>query len=348
MSARLIIFGSYLAVFCGVSVFDLPKLLCICLGAVLIPWKERTALRTPFFLLIGAALFSVAASETPIQGLLGHQGSATYGVLGMVAAWMAYEAGCGYAKDCSEMVLRAAGLCAIIAIAAIPLLSINHRALGSQGSPPYLACMLALAFPLTYHLTNTRRIFYGAILLAGIAASGSRAGIIGASAGVIWVLTPVRYRLYAILAPIGIISFGLVRAQGDALRLSIWPLAWQAFKTHPWLGVGPDNFGDFVMRFRDSSWPANPEHVADNAHCFPLHVLATQGLLGATEWLHLIVRAQMTPSVVAVLSYGLFNPIPFQAWCVLAFMWGSSKVALSKPESEVLAMKNAALGSSTR
>lgn len=330
MSA-LIIFGSYLAVGPGIDLFGLPKLLCIVLGATFTPWKERTQLRTPFLLLIGAAVVSALASETPIQSLLGHQGSATLGVLGLVAFWMAYEAGCGYKYDiCGSktprnMVLRAAVICAIIAVAASPYLSINHRAFGSQGSPPFLGCMLALAFPLTYPLTNTRRILGAIIICLGIYFSGSRAGIIGAAAGLIWVAVPARYRLVALIAPASIAVLATLRAQGDAIRLAIWPIAWRAFTEHPFLGVGPDNLGDFLMRVRDSSWPANPEHVADHAHNIGLHVLATQGLLGAVMWCNLILRAPMTAPLVAVLAYSLFNPCPFQCWAVLAFMWGASE-----------------------
>lgn len=322
MSAALIILGSYLAVGPGISVFDLPKMLCICLGAVLVPWKERTQLRTPWMLLIGAALISAAASDTPIQSFLGHQGSATLGCLGIIAAWMSYEAGCGFGKDCSKMVLRAAGLCAIIAVGLIPFLAINNRALGTQGSPPYLACMLALAVPIA---CRNRSYWICNALLAGILASGSRAGGIGAAAGIAWVVVSAEYRIFTFLAIGGAATCLAVRAQGDGLRLAIWPIAWRAFKEHPLLGVGPDCFGDSLMRMRDSTWPANPEHVADNAHSWPLHVLATQGLLGAASWVNLGVRAPMTPSVVAVLAYGLFNPIPFSAWAVIAFMWGSNE-----------------------
>lgn len=354
MSAILIIFGSYLAVFIGVSVFDLPKMFCICLGAVLVPWKARTALRTPFLLLIGAALVSVMASDTPIQGLLGRQGSATLGCLGIIAAWMAYEAGCGFGKDCTKWVLQAAIICAIIAIVQyfvdFPFPAINHRAYGAIGSPPLLGCMLALALPLliTKPLTfNWKVLIKGTIICLGIYFSGSRAGGIGAAAGITWVLVNAEYRLFTFLCIGAVATLFAVRAQGDAIRLAVWPLAWRAFKTHPLLGVGPDCFGDFVMRFRDSSWPANPEHVADHAHNLALHVLATTGILGAFSWLNLLWRAPMTPSLVAVLAYSMFNPVPFQGWCIIAFLWGSSEVALSGPKSEVLAMENVALGSST-
>lgn len=329
MSAALIIFGSYLAISPGIDIFGLPKMLCICLGTVLVPWKSSTQLRTPFLLLIGAALVSVMASDTPIQGLLGHQGSATYGVLGMVVAWMAYEAGCGYGKDASKMVLRAAGLCAIIALAQccagspVPLL--NHRAYGTAGSPPFLGVMLALALPLAYKFNNLEGVISSLIIVGGIIASGSRAGIIGALAGILWMITPIRYRLCALLAPAAIAVLATLRAQGDTLRLSIWPIAYRAFKEHPWLGVGPDCFGDSLMRMRDSTWPANPEHVADNAHNLVLHVLSTTGILGAIAWINLGLRAPMTPSVVAVLAYSLFNPVPFGCWAVLGFMWGANE-----------------------
>ncbi len=82
--------------------------------------------------------------------------------------------------------------------------------------------------------------------------------------------------------------------------------------------------------------------AAENAHNLILNVLATGGIWGLatrgilawrawslhrvqpqeSTWSH-AERRTLYASYASVLVYSCFNPVPFEAWCVLAYMLGS-------------------------
>lgn len=320
----MILLASYLPMSPGVDAFLLPKLFLIFVGVALFSnprraWKQRR-LRLPFIALIGAALLSGLVSESPWQAVLGRQMSPTYGVVGLLAAWLCYEAG---EPGWERPLLWGAGGCAAVALLqylpGFPMPPVSGRAFGTIGSPPMMGCMLALAFPVA-------GLALRPFLAAAIFASASRAGSLGALAGMLWTFPAWRLPGAAAVA-LGAATWAGSRPMGDSMRLHTWILAWRAFLERPLLGVGPDCFHDAFLRLRGPEWPAPPSAMQDNAHCLPLNILATQGLLGAVTWGRLLWAAPATASLVAVLVYGLFEPIPFMAWCVVAYQWGAMECA---------------------
>ena len=120
-----------------------------------------------------------------------------------------------------------------------------------------------------------------------------------------WVLAlvpPLALALFSVLGWNGFDQlFGLLGEReltfSERVRMAHWESAWHAFREHPFLGVGIGNFAqaiadapgleDFprVVQQLATSQPVPPPH----AHSLPLHILATQGLLGAIPWALLLV-----------------------------------------------------------
>jgi O-antigen ligase len=59
-----------------------------------------------------------------------------------------------------------------------------------------------------------------------------------------------------------------------ALRLEYWRGTWRMIAAHPWLGVGPGNFGENYLRYMDPS----AVEVVREPHNFALEVWATSGI----------------------------------------------------------------------
>ncbi len=322
----IIFLASFLALSPGVDVFLLPKLVAILVGVVLcLAPQAKRRLRLPFLVLIGAALLSGLCSESPWQAVLGAQNSPTFGVLGLVVAWLCYE--CGQ-PGWEEPLLWGALGCAAVALLQYtpecPFPPLGGRAYGTIGSPVFMAGMLAVAAPVAIEAST------GAIglLFIAVGMSGSRAGMLAFLVGMCWTSLTRCGRLYGTLALIAVaLLVAGHRLNSDGMRIQTWIIALKAWWSAPLLGVGPDCFTDAFMRFRGSDWVAGGILVQDNAHNLVLHVLATQGLLGLAVWANLGLRAPMTASLAALLAYGMFEPIPFMAWCIIAYQWGALECA---------------------
>lgn len=327
----LILLGSYLAVSPGGDLFMLPKLLCIFAGAFLsLTNKSARPVGTlrPWFLLW---LASMAVSANSAQSWLGLYRSPTAGILGAMAVWLSYEAGlCSDARAWKWVTIGAA-VCSLLAllqlVPAAPWHSLvpNGRAIGTIGSPPFLGCMLALALPVGGAWAMP-------VIVLALLATRSKAAILGAVAGL---AVSRRVPAWALAAGALVTVIALNRGASDMHRIYIWEIAWRAFAAHPWLGVGADNFADAFITLRDATWLSLGERgalsAAENAHDLLLNVLATGGILGLATRGYLAWKAwptargstTLTACYASVLVYSLFNPTPFMAWCVLAFMLGS-------------------------
>lgn len=351
--------GAYLAVSPGFDIFLYPKLLCISFGAFicLLGGRPQPAkLRRYLFSIVTIALLSALLSASPLQSILGLYRSPTAGLLGILAAWMSYEAGRCSPTRSWRFILIGAAACSALALAQLHpsapfhILVPGGRAIGTIGSPPYLGCMLALAIPIALLR------FPAALFLIGpaLAATQSKAALIGAAAGtyLYLMLSPAarKYRgllLVSIAGPALTALFLISRSTSDVMRIYTWKMAWKAFLARPLLGWGPDNFIDAFMQLRGAGWIAATgssvhgwKTVSENAHNSILNILATQGLLGFAARAALfvaVIRALyirtrdaqdkeshvILASTAAIVAYSMFNPTPFMAWCVLAFILGS-------------------------
>ncbi len=134
-------------------------------------------------------------------------------------------------------------------------------------------------------LSQTRGAFLG--VCAGFAALGAcdaafrrrlKWAALAALAGVILLeLLPTHRSLIASLAEHGF------TASGQLERLSLWKVALQVFRDHPWTGVGPGNYKTVF----DSYFVGEiaRQKVWGSAHNLYLHQAAERGLLGLTALL---------------------------------------------------------------
>lgn len=311
----------------------LPKLACIFTGALLcLCQSEKRHERTlrPYFILW---LASMAVSANSAQSWIGLYRSPTAGIAGAAAVWLSYEAGlCGSEYDWILIPLGAF-ICSVLALAQLIPGSPFHglvpsgRAIGTIGSPPFLGCMLALALP------AAGASWAAPVIWMALLATRSKAAILGAVAGLaIGRRVPTWMLAAGALATVIVLN----RGASDTHRIYIWGIAWKTFLAHPILGVGADNFGDAFMTLRDATWLTLGERGAlsgaENAHNLILNVMATGGILGLVTrgilawkaWPAVRSSAVLTASYASVLVYALFNPAPFEAWCVMAYMLGSA------------------------
>lgn len=345
--AVLIVLGAYVAYFPFImGAYQTPKFLCIAAGAF---WGLRRGsasveppLRRAFLAVIASAAVSAAASGSPIHAFAGHANSFSMAFPGLLLAWLAYEAGVvsgttsTYPRTHGVLLLGAA-LTSLAAVsqAALGFPSVgpipNNRAYGLIGSPPFLGCMLALAAPLTW----VRGWIVRGLLVAAIILSGSRAGALGYAAAMGAYLFGFRRALTAAGAALAaglLLTRGAGRFLSDETRVHIWSTAVKAIAERPLLGWGPDGFSDAFMAMRDPSYWGDRSHMAvESAHSLGLDVLVFYGVVGAAVWGFLgwrVVRQgypkEVSAAALGVLAYGCFNPTPFTAFAVLAYLWGET------------------------
>jgi O-antigen ligase len=223
-----------------------------------------------------------------------------------------------------------------------------QRVFSTEGHPNSFAQLLATATPLAglFFARAARARRYGEATLLGLVCAGaiglvgltlSRAGVLAlaAAAGVMlggmWRKgLPARRgalligALALVVAGVGLTSnlgegFRAMagRLAGSAppgeLRRFLWAGAWGAFLDHPFVGVGVDCLSLVFGRYRTAAaWAAEWGETPLKAHCEPLEILATRGLLGAAAALVLLlglgraglraVRATSTDAELAVAS----------------------------------------------
>jgi O-antigen ligase/tetratricopeptide (TPR) repeat protein len=192
------------------------------------------------------------------------------------------------------------------------------RPFGTLGHPNHLAAFLVMAFPVCIYFTHraARRrcwsslivcVLVGVLSLLMVGISVSRSAwlalvgvllILGAGALLLGVRWSAGRCAMAVSVVIALGAPGLLLPQGRELgahiaerarrftespaRPHIWQGGLAVFREQPLLGCGPDAFQLAFARqrtpaFWDLEWGATPARV----HNEPLHILATQGLLGA-------------------------------------------------------------------
>jgi hypothetical protein len=200
------------------------------------------------------------------------------------------------------------------------------------------------------------------VMVAGLAASTSRSGGLGALAGCAAVIV---FRLKGKAALLGSLAAGavvgvallailftplrLLNNDPGPARLHLWPDAIRMIAARPLSGWGEDATGLVYGRFLTGNWA--PE--VDRAHSGPLDVAATQGLIGLAAgawvlvaWLRGVWRWRFSGSVAALgaacIGYTvwvLFNfdwaPATGAFWLLAGTAW--SGVRAAETEAEVAA-----------
>ena len=139
-------------------------------------------------------------------------------------------------------------------------------------------------------------------------------------------------------------------------RILVWRASLQMLGDHPWLGVGPDNYGEQYLTHYIS--PVAIHNTLRDAHNNYLHVLAETGLIGFGAYMALFIvllryfyrRYRQSPNpawplaallmLVAFSVYGLMNTLWVRFWPVrylfllLGLAIAAEKVCLSAPINE--------------
>jgi O-antigen ligase/tetratricopeptide (TPR) repeat protein len=194
-----------------------------------------------------------------------------------------------------------------------------QRPFGTLGHPNHLGAFLAMLLPVAWYFAvpprRTAMVICGLILSAGIAVALSRAACLGCVAGAIvlagahvgcsW--NKIRRRsvigllLLGLLAvavvgwwnPRGVVSGfrdRLANWSSGATRWQIWATSMEIFRDHPIVGTGPDTFQlAFAPRRTPAFWRQEWNTTPTHAHNEFLHLLATQGVIGALAVLIFLV-----------------------------------------------------------
>jgi O-antigen ligase len=162
---------------------------------------------------------------------------------------------------------------------------------------------LAIAFTLTGRFTPVQKIFLayaGLVIFAGLTVTISRGGWLGGGVSmVVLFFYVVRQRDYwkralvVLVVLSGIFIFFYLKAvmppnrveridqafAVEDVRYKLWGPAYEMWKDHPWLGVGPNHFDERFRQYRpaDSEVQARPDRV----HNDYLNTLVDWGVIGA-------------------------------------------------------------------
>lgn len=294
--------------------------------AVLAPWPVagEDALRLPGALAAAALALAAAPPAGPSPAFLA--GAAFLVLQALSLAWARDPA-----EGLSPVLATACGLAAFAAARRVPTAADDVRRLlpavalalavlvvvqrwrdvppvAAFGNSNYAGAVAAFLLPA---LAGVRPRLWAGAGTAGalvlLAVSGSRAGLVGAVAGLAvfaFLHRPWRGRLLAaaaalLLLPIVAPQRHLARERlsTPVVRLEVWKASLRLLLRHP-QGVGPGQFGaEFPPVRTQREAVLSQTHAGreipevEDAHSSPLHVAAETGVLGASAWIAAVALA---------------------------------------------------------
>ena len=136
-----------------------------------------------------------------------------------------------------------------------------------QSTQGYIAALASISiYLLIYAWYKGKPKFYSLLILVFLAGLVALAGMLNKG--------PLAAYLYKIS----------VQSRGE-----MWRTAFNAANNNPFLGTGPDSFGDFSLLYRDQKTANGIAEFTDNAHNFFLQFAATGGYTLALVYLAIIV-----------------------------------------------------------
>jgi hypothetical protein len=137
-----------------------------------------------------------------------------------------------------------------------------------------------------------------------------------------------------IVLPIFLIIIGLTFARGGGERMTVWLATLGLWRERPWLGIGLDNFQSVFwqhMHMRGAIWRSY-----DQPHNLVLWLLVSTGSLGLAAisgWLYIVwsqIRFAVWKNLIlALVVYGLFQPLSTTVWVYLFVILGAGVCAKS-------------------
>jgi len=136
-----------------------------------------------------------------------------------------------------------------------------------QSTQGYIAALASISiFLLIYAWYKSKSTFYIFLILVFSAGLVALAGMLNKGP-----LAPYLYKIS-------------VQSRGE-----MWRTAFNAANNNPFLGTGPDSFGDFSLLYRDQKTANGIAEFTDNAHNFFLQFAATGGYILALVYLAIIL-----------------------------------------------------------
>ena len=185
--------------------------------------------------------------------------------------------------------------------------------IGTLGNPNFQGSFAAMALvpALVYFWSpRTSRVYslsFSLILIITIVVCQSTQGYIAALASIsIYLLIyawykgkPKFYSLLILVFLAGLVALAGMLNKGPLAaylykisvqsRGEMWRTAFNAANNNPFLGTGPDSFGDFSLLYRDQKTANGIAEFTDNAHNFFLQFAATGGYILALVYLAIIL-----------------------------------------------------------
>jgi O-antigen ligase len=319
-------------------------------GAGLVAGRRSLgALRWPALAVAAAAVLAAALSVAPAVSLAGAYGR--YESLPVRLAYLGLFCGAAWLGERRRTVAAFLLGCGVASVEALYQAATHAlpRADGNLGNANLLGALLAMALPLAADRARAatpaaRRgwVALAALLAAGLVASTSRSGWLGAVLGlaVAAAFAVPRRRLWIVLvASVAALALGggavaltpLRNLNGDTgeARPEVWHDALAVVAERPLVGWGEDTMGLVFGRHQSGDWA--PGHNFDRAHSLPLDLAASQGVvsLAACVWLFgawwiVVWRRRAEPGVAGIAGAAA----AYLAWALVNFDWAPATAAL--------------------
>lgn len=327
-----------------------PKLIAIGVGLYLallrpslnIPKAQKQAIG---FLL--ACLVSFVFAQNRWIAFIGAPKAMYFGIVEIALVVLAYCVGARLDEEPYDLfiwcgaILGAMAICQAVtghSFNTMPLQ--NARASGLRFSPVMFAASL---IPCALAVYSKGRNFKGrpavtaiclTLILLGMACAQAKGAIFAFLVGM-WVYETEGLRRWAgALLSLCILWIYVAhsQAQNNLERMELIRLAWEAFKAHPLVGWGPDNFIIVMLSNRSPQYSqimGNIHSVQASAHQDIAQVAATLGVIGLAAYASLmwaLIKASSDRFSMAVLVsmwiQAQVNPIPVDVLVLVALLLG--------------------------
>jgi O-antigen ligase len=319
-------------------------------GAGLVAGRRSLgALRWPAPAVAAAALLAAALSVAPAVSLAGAYGR--YESLPVRLAYLGLFCGAAWLGERRRTVAAFLLGCGVASVEALYQAATHAlpRPDGNLGNANLLGALLAMALPLAVDRARAatpaaRRgwVALAALLAAGLVASTSRSGWLGAVLGlaVAAAFAVPRRRLWIVLVA-GLAALALAggavaltplrNLNGDTgeARPDVWHDALAVVEERPLTGWGEDTMGLVFGRHQTGDWA--PGHNFDRAHSLPLDLAASQGIVGLAAcvwlfgaWWFVVWRRRDEPGVAGIAGAAA----AYLVWALVNFDWAPATAAL--------------------
>jgi O-antigen ligase len=319
-------------------------------GAGLVAGRRSLgALRWPVVAVAAAAVLAAALSVAPAVSVAGAYGR--YESLPVRLAYLGLFCGAAWLGERRRTVAAFLLGCGIASIEALYQAATHAlpRADGNLGNANLLGALLAMALPLAADRARAatpaaRRgwLALAALLAAGLVASTSRSGWLGAVLGlaVVAAFAVPRRRLWIVLVA-GVAALALASGavaltplrnlNGDTgeARPEVWHDALAVVAERPLVGWGEDTMGLVFGRHQTGDWA--PGHNFDRAHSLPLDLAESQGVVGLAAcvwlfgaWWFVVWWRRAEPGIAGIAGAAG----AYLVWALVNFDWAPATAAL--------------------